>query len=173
MSPAICECRVFKESKRISRRPCNSGGGVCKGNREVVLTYRVDVLKRNYFRVCVLDILILPPPYHCQRRSSLLAASSLSTRCSLTCRLLKKRKWRMKSQKVRGVVAVEKFSWGNEKSAHRSHLSFELRRHVCRECGSHTRPVWVQCYVYVSCNNPPPPHAMFRNHFLRTGQSVG
>lgn len=62
----------------------------------------------------------------------------------------------MKTQKVRGVVAVEKFSWGNEKSAHRSHLSFELRRHVCRECGSHTRPVWVQCYVYVSCNNPPP-----------------
>lgn len=27
----------------------------------MVLTYRVDVLKRNYFRVCVLDILILPP----------------------------------------------------------------------------------------------------------------
>lgn len=52
---------MFKESKRISRRPCDSSGGICKGNREVVLTYRVDVLKRNYFRVCVLDILIPPP----------------------------------------------------------------------------------------------------------------
>lgn len=47
-SPSHLRASVFEESKRISRGgPC--GSGVCEGSREVVLTYRVGVLKKVCF----------------------------------------------------------------------------------------------------------------------------
>lgn len=162
VSPAICE-RWCSRSQNAYLEDLVAAAFVKAAERWCWLIALV-FLRETFVGVCARHT--YPSVYHCQRRAHHFWPHLLSQRVLPSLASLERKKWEMKSRKVCDVR--QKFQSGKREIG--SPITSQLLNFDIMFPGN---VVHTQCYLYVNCNNSPPPLSNVLRVLLRSRQNIG